>query len=224
MGNFIEDLDKWYENERQTNGIKDSCNIPLTVELYGNVSRNYMIRKKKFTKFLFTKDDCRVYFSDTDILMMLLQVHKTDTMDLLMDYLVKAYWNNVEKYYIHIGNEKYEVDGIPQIEDNQILTNSQDIDITFNELYVLVNLILAKDRASNPLWPYGPDFFRHTISKYISLIKYYHYKDTKAKTYLENMGYDVKVDIYSNYDTAAKRSEKRKFFSDFKTFEKSGVL
>lgn len=38
------------------------------------------------------------------------------------------------------------------------------------------------------------------------------------------MGFDIKSDIYSNYNTRAKRDEKNNFFSDFDKFEKSGVL
>jgi len=111
-----------------------------------------------------------------------------------------------------------------QIKDEQILTNPYDIDISFDELFVLINLILSKDQASTPLWPSRPDFLKHTTSKYISLIKYYYYKDEKARSYLLNMGYDVEKSIYSNYDTLDKRDEKRKFFCDFNEFEKNGLL
>ena len=104
------------------------------------------------------------------------------------------------------------------------MKNPQDIDIPFSELLILINLILAKDQASNPLWPERPDFLKHTTSKYISLIKYYYYKDKKAGNYLRNMGYDINSSIYSNYDTSDKRDEKRNFFSNYKEFENSGVL
>lgn len=85
-------------------------------------------------------------------------------------------------------------------------------------------LVLSKDQASTPLWPSRPNFFKHTTSKYITLIKYYYYGDMKARKYLLNMGYNVDEDIYSNYNTLDKRDEKRGFFSDFEVFEKSGVL
>lgn len=229
MSNFIEVLDDKYRKERKKNGIKKEdksfvCNIPFRVNLYGTVNRNYIIRKGKLTRFLYIKNGCRVYFTDADILMMLLQVQKRSTMDALVETLIQAYHNNYEEYCIHIGKTKYEMCGIAKIEDEQILKNPQDIDITFNELLVLINLILSKDKASVPLWPSRPDFFKHTLSKYISLIKYYYYGDEKAEKYLYDMGFNVKVDIYSNYNTSDKRDEKRGFFSDFDSFEKSGVL
>ena len=229
MSNFIEDLDEKYQKERKKNTIKKEdrnfvCNIPLRVKLYGSINENYIIRKGKLTKFLYIKNGCRVYFTDADILTMLLQIEDKDTMDAFVENLKKAYENCAEEYYIWIGRKKYEIQGISQIKDEQILMNPHDIDISFNELLVLINLVLSKDQASNPLWPSRPDFFKHTISKYISLIKYYYYVDTKARKYLLNMGYNVDEDIYSNYNTLDKRDEKRGFFSDFEEFEKSGVL
>ena len=229
MNNFIEDLDEKYQRERKINRIKKEnkmflCNIPLRVKLYGSINENFIIRKGKLTRFLYIKNGCRVYFTDADILTMLLQIQNKDTMTLLIENLKNAYKNCVEKYYIWIGKKKYEIEGIPQIEDEQILMNPQDVDISFNELLVLINLILSKDQASIPLWPGRPDFLKHTTSKYITLIKYYYYGDTKARKYLLNMGYNVDEDIYSNYSTQDKRDEKRGFFSDFEVFEKSGVL
>lgn len=36
--------------------------------------------------------------------------------------------------------------------------------------------------------------------------------DERAKAYLENVGFDVEGDIYSNYDTQEKRDAKIKIF------------
>lgn len=229
MSNFIEDLDKRYQKERANNKIKKEnktfvCNIPLTVNLYGKINENYIIRKGKLTRFLYIKNNCRVHFTDADILNMLLQIKNNNTIDSVIRNLQRAYKKYFENYNIWISGKKYEIVGMGQIKDEQILTNPQDIDISFNELFVLINLILAKDQASTSLWPNRPDFLKHTTSKYISLIKYYYYDDKNAKKYLMNMGYDVDKNIYSNYDTPNKRDEKRNFFLDFDKFEKQGLL
>lgn len=155
---------------------------------------------------------------------MLLQIQNNITMDLLIENLIRVYNKSFEQYNIWISKKKYEVVGMAQIKDEQILTNPYDIDISFDELFVLINLILSKDQASTHLWPSKPDFLKHTTSKYISLIKYYYYGDEKARSYLLDMGYDVEKSIYSNYDTLDKRNEKRKFFCDFNEFEKNGLL
>lgn len=229
MKNFIKDLDDKYKNERVRNGIKNANRnfyifVPLKINLYGNNNESYIIKKAEFTKYLYTRGDCRVYFSDADILMMLLQVKNKTTIELLVEYLKKVYLGAVEKYTVFIGEVEYDVSGILQISDDQILTNPQDIDISFDELLVLINLILSKDITSAPLWKSKPDFLKHTITKYISLLKFYYYGDHRSKEYLEEMGFDIKSDIYSNYNTRAKRDEKNNFFSDFDKFEKSGVL
>lgn len=229
MSNFIEVLDEKYKKERKDNGISKGdknfvCNIPFRVNLYGTINRNYIIRKDKLTRFLYVKNGCRVYFTDADILMMLLQIQSRTTMDAFIKTLIQAYHNNFEKYHIYIGGTKYEMYGIAKVEDEQVLKNPQDIDISFNELLVLINLILSKDKASVPLWPGRPEFFKHTLSKYISLIKYYYYRDKKAEKYLTDMGFDVNENIYFNYDSRDKRDEKRGFFYNFDSFEKSGIL
>lgn len=87
-----------------------------------------------------------------------------------------------------------------------------DIDSSFNELLVLINLILSKDKAAAPLWTQKPDFLKHTICKYISLLKFYYYGDSNAREYLEVMGFNTQTEIYTNYDTKAKRDEKTHFF------------
>lgn len=229
MDNFIEDLDERYQKERKKNRIKKEnrafvCNLPVKVNIYDSVNQNYMIRKGRLTKFLYIKGGCKVYFTDADILMMLLQIQEKSIMDLLLENLKKAYGNHTEKYVISIGKKEYQVDGISQIKSQQILTNPQDIDISFDELLVLINLILSKDQASNPLWVAKPDFFKHTLSKYILLLKFYYYRDCKAKEYLVNMGYNIDADIYSNDRIQARQDEKKDYFSNFKLFEKSGVL
>ena len=178
--------------EREKNGIKNGNKnfylfVPLKINLYGSFNENYIIKKAEFTKYLYTGDDCRVYFSDADILMMLLQIKKNTTIDLLLEYFKKVYVGDVEKYTILVGENEYDVSGILKINDNQILTNPQDIDITFDELLVLINLILSKDITSTPLWESKPDFLKHTITKYSSLLKFYYYGDDRAKKYLDDM-------------------------------------
>lgn len=82
---------------------------------------------------------------------MLLQIQNNITMDLLIENLIRVYKKSFEQYNIWISKKKYEVVGMAQIKDEQILTNPYDIDISFNELFVLINLILSKDQASIPL-------------------------------------------------------------------------
>lgn len=227
--NFIHDLDIFYEKERNTNGIAKGnknflCFVPLKVHLYGKENENFLIRKEEFTKFLYVKNDCRVYFSDADILMMLLQIKDQDTVDSLVEYLKKAYLGEMETFGISVGENKYQVLGIPEIKEEQVLTNLQDIALSFGDLLVLINLVLAKDTASTLLWKGKPNFLKHTVSKYITLLRFYYYKDELAEKFLEYIGFDISSNIYNNYNTKAKRHKRKNIFADFDAFEISGIL
>lgn len=229
MGNYILDLDMAYIKARRKEKIKTANKnfwiyVPVKINLYGKGNVNYIAKKGEFTKFIYTKSNCRVYFSDADILTMLLQVKNKDTIDTLIKHLKEMYAGNTEKFEIDILGKKYNVEGLQAIYDEQILTNPQDIDISFNELLVLINLVLSKDKAATSLWTQKPDFLKHTISKYISLLEFYYYGKESAREYLDFMGFDTKADIYANYDTKAKRDEKTHFFCDFDLFEKAGIL
>lgn len=229
MLNFIEDLDCLYYDVRVKNKIGPyrrnfALYIPVKVEVYGRECNEFIIRKEQFTKYLYVKDGCRVYFSDADILMMLLQIKSSSTMDLLIEELEKLYMDEGESYEIVIGKDSYVLKGMKKIIDEQMLSNPKDIDITFEDLLILVNLILAKDMMSVSLWSDKPNFLKQTTSKYISLLKYYYYMDENAKVFLQSIGFDVEDDIYSNYDTQEKRNAKIKIFCDFDSFEKSGII
>lgn len=229
MTNYIKELDILYQNELKRNGAKKrsknfSVYVPLKVNLYGIQNENFLIRKNEFTKYLYIKNGCRVYFSDADIISMILQIKNKQTIQSLILFLTDAYRGKFNSYKILLGQNEYEVKGIAQIKEKQILVNPQDIDIPFEELFLLINLIISKDNAASPLWEDKPSFLKQTLAKYISLIKFYYYADEEAKNYLESMGYDVNQGIYENYSDQKKRDEKNNFFCDFKLFEESGIL
>lgn len=54
-------------------------------------NENYLIRKDKNIKFLYIKDGCRVYFSDADIINMLLKVENRESIGKLVSYFNKMY-------------------------------------------------------------------------------------------------------------------------------------
>lgn len=231
MSNFIENLDCLYDDVRVKNKISPynrnfALYIPIKVEVYGRECKEFIIKKGQFTKYLYVKNRCRVYFSDADILMMLLQIKASSTMDLLIEEFKKIYMDEGESYEIVIGKESYALKGMKKIVDGQILSNPKDIDITFEDLLILINLILAKYILMLFVLKSLVCLTKatQTTSKYISLLKYYYYMDERAKVYLENVGFDVEGDIYSNYDTQEKRDAKIKIFCDFDSFEKAGII
>ena len=86
-----------------------------------------MVKKGEFTKFIYVKNNCRVYFSDADILTMLLQVKNRNTIDMFIEKLKEMYAGNTVKYEIELSGRNYEVEGLQAIYDEQILTNPQDM-------------------------------------------------------------------------------------------------
>lgn len=229
MRNYIVDLDKLYQDELKKNADKKiskdfSIYVPLIVKIYGTQNGNFLIKKNEFTKYLYIKNGCRVYFSDADIIDMILQVKREQTLQNLIISLADAYHGNFDTYRIVLGQNEYEVKGIPQIKENQILVNHQDIDISFEDLFILVNLIISKDYAASPLWEGKPSFLKQTLVKYISLLKLYYESDVAAREYLVGMGYDVDKRIHENYADQEMRDEKNNYFCDFNVFEESGIL
>lgn len=229
MDNFIFDLDQLYIKEKIESGIseKDKKYIlfrPIVIEQDGIVNSLYVIRKQEFTKYLYCKNGVRVYFTDADILEMLLQLENAETVDEIIRGLIAIYNNGGEQFSFIIDGKKYEAIGLPVIKNNQILKNNQDVDISFEDLLFLVNIILAKDKASIKLWKGEPDFQRQTIVKYVVLLKYYYYGDDNSKNYLQQKGYDINSKIHQNYDTGKKRTKINKIFYDFDLFESLNLM
>ncbi|MBD5458735.1 MAG: hypothetical protein HDR27_09225 [Lachnospiraceae bacterium] len=161
MKNYIKELDILYQDELEKNVNKKisknfSVYVPFRVKIYGIQNENFLIRKDKFTKYMYIKNGCRVYFSDADIISMILQLENEQTVHTLITFLIDAYHGNFDTYRILLGHNEYEVKGISKIKEKQMLVNHQDIDISFEELFILVNLIISKDYAASPLWEGKP--------------------------------------------------------------------
>jgi len=162
---------------------------------------------------------------------MLLKVENRESIGKLVSYFNKMYQQKVEgleTYSIIFGDERYSVKGCFEIKNTQILLNRQDIDITFNDLLVLINLILAKDYYAFNSNRYSEhknnNFLKTTCVKYISLLQYYYFEDEKAKLYLENNGYKTNEDIDYNYRRFRQKIKRNKIFQNFKEFEKYNNL
>ncbi|WP_313185097.1 hypothetical protein [Lacrimispora sp.] len=229
MENFIAELDYFYAQAKLKDNIKKgnkkyAIYIPIYIGENEKQNTNFLIKKNEFTKYLFIGNGARVYFSDADIISMLLQISNEDIMNELVVGLKNLYRGNGNKYQFFIDDTQYESIGLPPIFNSQILLNPQDIDMDFENVFLLVNMILAKDAAAVPLWGNKYEFMKHTIVKYISLLKYYYFHDILAKDYLNGIGYDIDCSIYENYNTEERRSANNKCFYDFDIFEKSGIL
>lgn len=235
MYNFVNDLDNIYGQKkseiREYNVDNDFCiYIPVTIETKSFSNKNFLIRKSKDIKFLYIKDGCRIYFSDADIINMLLNLKNQKSIEQLILYFEKMYkteLDELETYSIIFEDKRYNVKGYFDIQDTQILLNKQDIDIEFNDLLVLINIILAKDHYVFNSKRYSKyhsiNFIKTTCVKYITLLKYYYFDDVKAKLYLENNRYCLDKDIDYNYKRFRNKIERNRIFQNFEEFEKYNV-
>lgn len=229
--NFIADLDELHQNKLKESEYKGankefSVYVPVKVNIYGIQNENFLIKKSEFTKYLYTRSGCRVYFSDADIISMLLQMKDKTVIHYLIARLIKAYQGEFEPYQIFVGQKEYEVCGICQVTNEQILENEKDIAIPFDDILILLNLIISKDYAASrlPQWRKKPNFLKQTLIKYIALLKFYYDSDMAAQKYLTDMGYDIGKGVLENYANTQLRDEKNNFFCNFNVFEESGMI
>ncbi len=229
--NFIADLDELHQNKLEESAYKGankdfSVYVPVKVNIYGIQNENFLIKKSEFTKYLYIRSGCRVYFSDADIISMLLQIKDKTVIHYLIAQLIRAYRGEFENYQILVGQKEYEVCGICQVISGQILENEKDIDVPFDDILILLNLIVSKDYAASrlPQWRKKPSFLKQTLAKYISLLKFYYDSDMTAQKYLMDMGYNINKGVLENYADAQLRDEKNNFFCNFNVFEELGMI
>ena len=126
MKNFIKDIDTFYNEELLRNKIpKDNKKFTVFLSLnfkYGkNNNKNFILRKNDFTKYLFVKNDVIVYFSDADILNMLLQIDDRNIMDDLLLGLKNLFNGKGEEYIIFVNDVEYKGLGIPYLDVHKFL-------------------------------------------------------------------------------------------------------
>lgn len=228
MDDFVSYLDEQYSVARKRENIpnkqKDfSIFYPAIIKMDTSVFNDFLIQKERMTIFLYTKNDCRVFFSDEDIIYMLLQVKKKEAIETLIEELKDAY-NGIFPFpfYFIFNKITFSLSGIRPIDYCQELFNEQDVSCEFATLIALINIILAKDvlGTNMPMWSKAPSFIKHTCCKYITLLKFYYFGDKNAKEYLIKQGYNTDENILENYSTPQKREEKSGYFKNYSEFEK----
>lgn len=169
----------------------------------------------------------KLYLKDSDIIDMIIKLPPL-FFDLLIASFYKLYSNIGNNFYFSINGVQYKFLGLPFSEKEQQsfgfdLETKADFPITFGDLVILINLILAKEKAAMDL-AISPSFNRlqRQLAKYISLSKFYRDGDAVVKKYLEEINYDVTKDnIYAVYFNDWKQREIDRKFNNILLFEKS---
>lgn len=210
-----------YEIQQGNNGFESYLSIePLDFDAKGRFVCAKGYRK---TKILFTPDKTHQYFSDADIIAILRDHENENTVFSIMEQLINLYNGSNSKFLFRINNEDFEGYGISYyngIED-QFLLKTDSI-IQLNELVFLMNMIFEKDRS------YGQaihaDTLKHTLCKYISLIKYYRWHDDRSALFLDKIQYPFNKSIEQLFVDRRKNIRLKRLFEKIEDFEKIGVI
>ena len=186
--NFLQILDKEYEKTRSLQKVQKyntDFAIFKKIEPIGIYSKNnFFCYKKNKTKILFCTKNCKVYLTDQDILNIILSLENNNFTNFLEKF-IDLYTGVTFNFRFKIDMNIFEGIGIPYEENNdkKILLYT-DNEISINEFIFIINMVLEKDRLY--------DLQEKTLIKYISLLKFYKYKDKKSKRFLEEIEYPCK--------------------------------
>ncbi|MBQ3559446.1 MAG: hypothetical protein IJA07_08050 [Agathobacter sp.] len=236
MSNFIDDLDVYYVKNRIREKIPIENNLytvylPLTFYLGKIKNRNFIVRKKntkkksgeeRKTQFIYTRQDARVYFADSDILEMLMDIKSEVVLKEILEKLKQLYQGIGCSYNFVINRKKYEIKGIEIPKYCQLLQNKKDIPLEYDDLMVLIILVLAKDQAAAE--DKELKYHKRTLAKYISLLEWYKFNNENARKYLEDIEFPWEAAFETNFSTAKKAKDLHKLFPQEEIFERSGLL
>ena len=224
--NFISDLDSQALGSEMRYIFKN-----VIFDAGGRDNKNFLFRKetkvrnreKGKTRILYIKDRVRVRFTDNDILDMLLRIEKKEVIYNILENFRAIYIGEYKKTIMIMGEEQYEVPLLPVVEYDQLLYSKKDISISFEDLYVLMNLIIAKDIAANDTVD-KIDFYERTMCKYAIVIDYYYFSGEKGKELFDQMKINFTNDFYFDFEIGEHAKENQEKITNYKQFDLSGIL
>lgn len=224
--NFISDLDSQALDSEMKYIFKN-----VIFDAGGRDNKNFLFRKdtrvkkqeKGKTRILYIKDHVRVRFTDNDILDMMLRIGKKEVICNILQNFKAIYIGEYAKTILIMGEERYEVPLLPTVEYDQLLHSKKDISISFEDLYVLINLIIAKDIAANDTIN-NIDFYERTMYKYAIILNYYYFNGEKGKELFDQMKINSTNDFYFDFEIGAHAKENQRKITNYKQFDLSRIL
>ena len=166
--------------------------------------KHYFDRKNnRRTQFLYCRNNLQAYFSDVDVLLMLLQIEDAEKQEQILNAFAKWLREDTEEGYIEYNETRYSFRGINWCGNGFVFHTLKDIDVPEEDVICIINLIIAKDSAVTELGKGKHDFAKRTVKKYFALLKWYWFKDKNVEKMLKKIGYRTEVDLISNYDPAS---------------------
>jgi hypothetical protein len=150
----------------------------VTYDIGGRDNQNFILRKEKGkgsdagkTRILYVKDGVRVRFTDTDIIEMILKIPDSEVVRQLLANFKDCYRGMCGRVEIRLEQKKFMIPEMAYIRYGGVLTNSKDIDLAFEDLYILINLILAKDIFATQTTGGRINYLQMTLENYIKKIE-----------------------------------------------------
>ena len=178
---FIKEIEKSKKQYVEANSILNEnkfyyyMDIKFSDEIDAILSQTFKILKKGDTTQIIMVDKSsgiKTYLSDFDIINILVEecdIHTDVVKEVLRD-LVELIKGNSEELSFAINQvQSYDIKGIPLKESTEMLIDIYtDITINLNDLIILINLVIEKERYSSK-----PQNLEGTLVKIIILTMYY---------------------------------------------------
>lgn len=224
---LFEYVDRQYANEREKHGVQRGNNdfksyLSIAPRDFNAEDRFLCVKDRKKTRILFTPNQTRQYFSDADIISILCNYPNEDTIRSITNQFAALYHNTGIKFSYRINDQDFDGYGIGYYDKEECLYLWTDSTMFLNELVFLINMVLEKDRI------YGieaqNDKLKHTLCKYVSLIKHYRYRDNVSASFLKNIGYPLHNTIEELFTSPLKTKKLNSLFKKIDDFEKMGLV
>lgn len=221
--NFIYDLDEVAANTDMKYIFRN-----VVFDVKNRINSNFIFRKdtnprNSKTRILYVKDDVRVRFSDNDILEMIMSIEEKHIVQNMLQVFKEVYSGKYDTLLMRMGEEEYLIPALPIINFDKTLENRKDISISFDDLYVLINLIIAKDIASTEVIG-KMDYLKRTLSKYILVIGCYYFGGKAEKDCFQQMGIDFSGDFYTDFEIGERANDNRNKILQYKMFDSFSII
>lgn len=221
--NFIYDLDEAAANTDMKYIFRD---VVFDVKKRNNT--NFLLRKdtnpqKSKTRILYIKDNVRVRFSDNDVLEMIMSIEEKHIVQNMLQVFKEVYSGKYDTLLMRMGEQEYKIPALPVINYDKILKNRKDISISFDDLYALINLIIAKDIASTAVIG-KMDYLKRTLSKYILVIGRYYFDGKAEEDCFQRMGIDFTGDFYTDFESGENADANIKKIIQYKMFDSFNII
>ncbi|MBN1061399.1 hypothetical protein DVV95_06135 [Clostridium botulinum] len=224
--NFLEVLDKMYEENRIENRIPTKNKEYRYYEEikpldFASEIRFECLKIREKTKILVCFNSSKIYLSDLDLLNIMLEMN-IDEINWFIDNFIKVYNEEGVLFRFKINNEEFQGEGLPYKDGDNIVNIYSDNKMGINDFIFILNLIIIKDYLGTEQLKEKnkeKNLLKTTLCKYISLLKFYGLNSEEIKEILREAEYPIDKRINEVFSSYEKLRNINKIFENNKIFE-----